>query len=1182
MSYSSTVLSDNPIRYYRLGETSGTVATDIGSQARNGTYTGGYTLNQSPLIAGDTNHSVLFDGTSGYVSLPTTSLPTGSANWSLEGWIKITGAPGTNPSIIVLFGNWGTSAAVAALGLRTTKVGDATDFGTDAIGTTVLSLNTPHHLVATYDGTTMRLYVDGNLDASTTVTPAITLSESNIGQGNGGNYLAAYIQEVAIYSTVLSATRVSAHYQAGITTGLVVTVAGTSYTAKDDNSFKIRDRQNERSQYDFTLTDTTGTATFSKGQKVVVTDSTLGTLFTGVIHTAKPLNLIPQPYVDWSINCTDLHYDADKRTINKNYTNQYAGTITMDMHAKVLAAEGITSNSSYRLDTTNTDFNAGTLTSVVGTLNVGDGDLELAMAGSTVNISQGPITFPSTSAIKMTGVMSAANLPSTITPQVQMEIWSGAYTIVSGDVFTFDVWIDGSSVQQIAGVDFVCTDGTQFSALGGSYTDIQFLGPIVNNQGGLLDLTGLAVNTWYTRQFQIGASGIAGGVLGKTIQYVSVAFYGAKPGNYTAYFRNVSITNGATTKVSIFGPSASVFQTSPQIIQNIGYAVAAASIVTAYNQSGSVTTSPVSIAAASIARSSFLSWIQTTPVNETLSVAASVDGGITYLPCTNNSAIPGLLPGMNLSGKTLTLTYAFANKGGDPTVIPQFTSVSGNVQPSYVATKSDIIYSINTQAGWNTGTLTNLTAPGGNVLQLSGYARNWDDANFSNQTLFGTDTVNGGQLVQVKTFKLSEITSSADIRSRFDFAGSNWQNFTAEMDVQIGASGDQSCLIYRTTGWINGANSFAYLVFVTNTSIEIGRGTNGGGTTYTTIANAALSLTLGNWYHLKVIVNGNSHKVYLNDVLYLNATDSTYPSAGYVGVRYLNNAVSSPVGDIFFDNFGVVSALSGTWVSPPIDIHSLGTIQGSEIIAQIDSSNAPTTSILLEISLNNGSTWATCTNGQTVPGLTNGTNVSAMTQVLIRVTISTTSASTGAAMPDIQGITLLVMGAYSSSGNRITAPLGNDTMVRANQSGWGTAFDGQSWVKTGTGTDAISSNEATITNTTGDVHEVLGSQIGSDLDGTVRFQLSASTISAGMELRYQDANNFYRFSASTTMLTLLKVSGGVSYTLATAAMTLTTGTYYRMRFRVVGSGYTAPVSLSGKVWADGTLEPLAWSITGTD
>src|SRR5436305_14319754 len=102
MSYSSTVLADNPIRYYRLGETSGTVATDVGSQAQNGTLNGGITLAQTDVLVGDSDTAELFDGSSGYISLPTASLPTGASAVSLECWLKFSALPGTGTYGIAL------------------------------------------------------------------------------------------------------------------------------------------------------------------------------------------------------------------------------------------------------------------------------------------------------------------------------------------------------------------------------------------------------------------------------------------------------------------------------------------------------------------------------------------------------------------------------------------------------------------------------------------------------------------------------------------------------------------------------------------------------------------------------------------------------------------------------------------------------------------------------------------------------------------------------------------------------------------------------------------------------------------------------------------------------------------------------------------------------------------------
>jgi len=196
----------------------------------------------------------------------------------------------------------------------------------------------------------------------------------------------------------------------------------------------------------------------------------------------------------------------------------------------------------------------------------------------------------------------------------------------------------------------------------------------------------------------------------------------------------------------------------------------------------------------------------------------------------------------------------------------------------------------------------------------------------------------------------------------------------------------------------------------------------------------------------------------------------------------------------------------------------------------------------------------------------------------VRVTLSTTTTAT---MPNIRKLQWAVLGGYLSSGNRTNLPLAIDYMDRANQSGLGTADDGQTYTKVGTGTDAISGNEATITNTTGDVFERLGSKTAGDSENSTRFQLSASTMKPGIVLRYVDSNNFYALVATTTTLSLVKSRNGVQTTLASASVSLSVATYYRMRLRAVGF---FPVLLSGRSWVDGTAEPITtpFQVTATD
>lgn len=68
--FAAEILADSPLLYWRLGESSGTVATDSSGNGRNGTYAGSPTYSQSGLPRGDTNSSVLFEeDTNDYVTL---------------------------------------------------------------------------------------------------------------------------------------------------------------------------------------------------------------------------------------------------------------------------------------------------------------------------------------------------------------------------------------------------------------------------------------------------------------------------------------------------------------------------------------------------------------------------------------------------------------------------------------------------------------------------------------------------------------------------------------------------------------------------------------------------------------------------------------------------------------------------------------------------------------------------------------------------------------------------------------------------------------------------------------------------------------------------------------------------------------------------------------------------------
>ncbi len=165
---------------------------------------------------------------------------------------------------------------------------------------------------------------------------------------------------------------------------LTVQVAGTSY-AIDEPAFKYSPKLTERWRCQIYIWDYTGTVFFPYLAKVTVTDPVLGRLFVGFVAAdiQDKTNTYPDPTTLHQLDCFDPRRLAENRTSMRQYTTPtYAGKIAADMIADVLQYEGIIANYATQFVTTQSDWQTGTLSNVVGTGNVGDGDLELTGSSS--------------------------------------------------------------------------------------------------------------------------------------------------------------------------------------------------------------------------------------------------------------------------------------------------------------------------------------------------------------------------------------------------------------------------------------------------------------------------------------------------------------------------------------------------------------------------------------------------------------------------------------------------------------------------------------------------------------------------------------------------------------------------------------------------------------------------------
>ena len=217
-TYDQVVLADSPAAYWRLGESSGSAAADSSGNGNAGTYQNGVTLGAAGLIGGG-NTAASFDGVDDrVVAFDTASLsPTNAV--SAEAWVRATTfAPGAGTYRTIVF-------KANSYWLRVDNVGGVQrarfyirDGGTyfGATSAVTLTAGTTYHPVGTYDGTTLRIYVNGVLQGSAAHTGAVDDTTSAVVISNPpSNAWDGRLDEIAIYNTALSTTRVQAHYASG-------------------------------------------------------------------------------------------------------------------------------------------------------------------------------------------------------------------------------------------------------------------------------------------------------------------------------------------------------------------------------------------------------------------------------------------------------------------------------------------------------------------------------------------------------------------------------------------------------------------------------------------------------------------------------------------------------------------------------------------------------------------------------------------------------------------------------------------------------------------------------------------------------------------------------------------------------------------------------------------------------
>jgi hypothetical protein len=207
----SQLLPANLVAAFGFNENAGATAYDVSGNGNHGALKNGAAWSASGKYGG----AILFDGTNDLVNIADANSLDLTNGMTLEAWVKPSNVTGYKTVLCKENGTSNLAYAISANDNNSTtayqrpntriRIGSTT---TTSTGTTKLPLNTWTHIASTYDGTTLRFFINGTQVSATAVTGNMVSTTNMLRIGGspalGGQYFAGLIDEVKIYNRALT------------------------------------------------------------------------------------------------------------------------------------------------------------------------------------------------------------------------------------------------------------------------------------------------------------------------------------------------------------------------------------------------------------------------------------------------------------------------------------------------------------------------------------------------------------------------------------------------------------------------------------------------------------------------------------------------------------------------------------------------------------------------------------------------------------------------------------------------------------------------------------------------------------------------------------------------------------------------------------------------------------------
>lgn len=196
--------------------------TDLAGNDDNGSFggaAGSQTVANMPVYDFYNKGTLRFDGSNDYVFLSNSQLNI-SSTITVEVWVKYNAQGGYNAraySVITCKGYPWTWLLEDQSGQFNFRISTSVNSDSDVNSSYSHGLNTWNHVVGTYDGTSQKIYVDGVLRNTVSLTGTINTSSNDalVGLYNYGDYcLTGNVGAVRVYNKALSATEILQNYEA--------------------------------------------------------------------------------------------------------------------------------------------------------------------------------------------------------------------------------------------------------------------------------------------------------------------------------------------------------------------------------------------------------------------------------------------------------------------------------------------------------------------------------------------------------------------------------------------------------------------------------------------------------------------------------------------------------------------------------------------------------------------------------------------------------------------------------------------------------------------------------------------------------------------------------------------------------------------------------------------------------